>query len=269
MEADLFRKHFIQYNKEWIIKNLKIVIKPDHFEENDGYLLNLYNLLKNEASQEAKEKRREEMLIRKKEGLAVSRFKEEGSLQENGMGSPKEDEIHEEVLYNNEENILKIKRYALENVKKILQIWLYNAKECGYLKKIVSDILNKKKEGVCRRCGIDVELNVRENVPFVQLLRNFRVRLAGLPFNKDEWKKFYEKNQRFITLCSDCDLVHMVKNKQKMLNYNTKKLHARKNDKNVEKDWAKLILLKWLFMARAQLLYKNKEKVKLPIISEN
>ena len=258
MEADLFRKHFIQYNKDWIIKNLKIVIKPDHFEENDGYLLNLYNALKNEASQEAKEKRREEMLIRKKEtGVAASRFKEEGISPENGI-NPNEDEIHEEVLYNNEENILKIKRNVLENVKKILQIWLYNAKECGYLKKIVSDILNKKKEGVCRKCGIDVELNVRENVPFLQLLRNFRVRLAGLPFNKDEWRKYYEKNQRFITYCSDCDLVHMLKNKQKMLNYNTKKQHARKNDKNVEKDYAKLILLKWLLLARSQILIKNK-----------
>jgi len=267
MEADLFRKHFIQYNKEWIIKNMKIVIKPEHFDENDGYLLNLYNVLKNEASQEAKEKRREEMLIRKKEGLTLSRFKEEGVSPENGM-NPNEDEIHEEVLYNNEENILKIKRYVLENVKRILQIWLYNAKECGYLKKLVSDILNKKKEGVCRRCGIDVELNVRENVPFLQLLRNFRVRLAGLPFNKDEWRKFYEKNQRFITLCSDCDLVHMVKNKQKMLNYNTKKLHARKNEKNVEKDWAKLILLKWLYMARAEMLIKNKESNK-KIINES
>ena len=256
MEADLFRKHFIQYNKEWIIKNLKLVIKSEHFEENDGYLLNLYNVLKNEASQEAKEKRREEMLIRKKEGLTVARFKEDGQNAENGLNLGNDEEIHEEVLYNNEENILKIKKFVLENLKKILQIWLYNAKEWGYLKKLVQDILNKKKEGVCRTCGIDVELNVRENVPFLQLLRNFRVRLAGLPFNKDEWRKFYDKNQRFITLCSDCDLVHMVKNKQKMLNY-TKKLQAKKNDKNVEKDLAKLILLKWLFLARAELLHRK------------
>lgn len=261
MEADLFRKHFIQYNKEWIIKNLKLVIKADHFEENDGYLLNLYNVLKNEASQEAKEKRREEMLIRKKEGLSHSRFKEDGQNIENGLLASNDDEIHEEVLYNNEENILKIKKFVLENLKKILQIWLYNAKECGYLKKLVQDILNKKKEGVCRRCGIDVELSVRENIPFLQLLRNFRVRLAGLPFNKEEWRRFYEKNQRFITLCSDCDLVHMVKNKQKMLNY-TKKLHAKKNDKNVEKDLAKLILLKWLFMARASILHNKQNKIK-------
>jgi len=260
MEADLFRKHFIQYNKEWIIKNLKLVIKSDHFEENDGYLLNLYNVLKNEAGQEAKERRREEMLIRKKEGLTLSRFKDDGNNAESGQNAGNYEEIHEEVLYNNEENILKIKKFVLENLKKILQIWLYNAKECGYLKRLVSDILNKKKECGCRRCGIDVELNVRENVPFLQLMRNFRVRLAGLPFNKDEWRRFYEKNQRFITLCSDCDLVHMVKNKQKMLNY-TKKLQAKKNDKNIEKDYAKLILLKWLFLARASLLHNQQIKL--------
>lgn len=256
MEADLFRKHFIQYNKEWILKNLKLVIKPEHFEENDGYLIGLYNVLKSEAAQEGKEKRREEMLIRKKEGRGYSKLKEDVQASADNNG---EEDIHEEILYNNEENILKIPQHIMDNLEKILQFWLYYAKETGYLKKLVQDIVNKKKEGSCRHCGIDVELNIRENVPFLQLVRNFRVRLAGLPFNKDEWRKYYEKNQRFITLCSDCDLMHVVKNKQKMLNY-TKKLLTKKNEKNVEKDVSKLIFLKWLLLARSSLLHKQKKQ---------
>lgn len=259
MEADLFRKHFIQYNKDWILKNLKLVIKAEHFEENDGYLLNLYNVLKNEAALEAKERRREEM-IRKKEGLAAPTKFRGDDMESNGLLASNDEEIHGEVLNNNEEkNIIKVPKHLMENIiRKVLQFWLYNAKESVYLKKLVQDILNRKKEGVCRRCGIDVELNVRENVPFLQLIRNFRVRLAGLQFNKDEWRKFYEKNQRFITLCSDCDLVHMMKNKQKMLNF-SKKIQAKKNDKGVEKDISKQILLNWLLAARASLLHREKK----------
>ena len=65
MEADLLRKHFVQYNKDWIIKNLKHILKADNFEDNDGYLLNMFQMLTNEAKKEEKEKRREEMLKKK------------------------------------------------------------------------------------------------------------------------------------------------------------------------------------------------------------
>lgn len=42
MEAELFRKHFMQYNKAWIIQNLRFFLKPENFEENEGFLMNLY-----------------------------------------------------------------------------------------------------------------------------------------------------------------------------------------------------------------------------------
>lgn len=62
MEAELIRKHFISYNKEWLIKSLSTFVKYENFEENNKYLLNLYEILMIEEQKEDKEKKREHLI---------------------------------------------------------------------------------------------------------------------------------------------------------------------------------------------------------------
>ena len=49
MEIDVVRKHFVQCNKEWIIKNMKEFLVADNFYDNDDYLLNIYKNLVNDT----------------------------------------------------------------------------------------------------------------------------------------------------------------------------------------------------------------------------
>lgn len=113
------------------------------------------------------------------------------------------------------------------NIKKILEIWFHNARERKYLKRIISDIIAKKKESVCKQCKIDVELNVIEKLPFLQILKEFRIKLAGLPFLREEWRRFYEKTQKFITLCIECEIKYRKRNKRKMFNFDVNLLKRR------------------------------------------
>lgn len=130
-------------------------------------------------------------------------------------------------LRGKEENAIKIKKSAIINIKKILEIWFHNARERKYLKKLIADIIAKKKESVCKQCKIDVELNAIEKLPFLQILKEFRIKLAGLPFLKEEWRRFYEKTQKFITLCIECEIKYRKRNKRKMFNFDANLLKKR------------------------------------------
>ena len=71
-----------------------------------------------------------------------------------------EDFINEEIRTTNGDNVLTIKNSVADNLRKILEIWLYRAKETMYLKSLIKEILVRKKEECCKKCGIDVEINV-------------------------------------------------------------------------------------------------------------
>lgn len=58
----------------------------------------------------------------------------------------------EESSVDENENVLKIKNTVVDNLKKMIQFWLYNAKERHYLKSLVKDLLAKKKEENCKKC---------------------------------------------------------------------------------------------------------------------
>ena len=42
------------------------------------------------------------------------------------------------------------------------------------MKTLIQDIREKKKEPTCRRCGLDIEINLVEGVPFVRLMNFYR-----------------------------------------------------------------------------------------------
>lgn len=76
LESDYFRKHFVHLNKDWILNNLKHIIKKENFEDSDSYLYNLFNVLSKKQSQEQKELQRINVLKarRKLEQKAVRNF---------------------------------------------------------------------------------------------------------------------------------------------------------------------------------------------------
>jgi hypothetical protein len=76
IESDYFRKHFIHHNKDWILDNLKQIIKKENFGDSDSYLYNLYNVLSKKKSQEQKELQRINVLRAKRrlEQKPVYRF---------------------------------------------------------------------------------------------------------------------------------------------------------------------------------------------------
>jgi hypothetical protein len=65
--SDLIRQHFLQMNKDWLIRHMHYYIDKTQFSENDGYLLKLYRTLVEEETFEKKQKRRQELLIKRKE----------------------------------------------------------------------------------------------------------------------------------------------------------------------------------------------------------
>ena len=67
MEIDVVRKHFVQCNKEWIIKNMKEFLTADNFYDNDDYLLNIYKNLVDDTKQEYRERRKKEMHLKMEE----------------------------------------------------------------------------------------------------------------------------------------------------------------------------------------------------------
>lgn len=74
----------------------------------------------------------------------------------------------------------------------MLQVWYFNAKERLYLRNLIKDIADSKKQNACQKCGINIELNLVEIISFNQILRKFRVQFVGYPFNKYQWREFYQ-----------------------------------------------------------------------------
>lgn len=59
IRSDLGRKIFLQENKEWLIKQLKFVLRYEDFHDKDGYLLKVYHKLADEEKLEEKQQQRQ------------------------------------------------------------------------------------------------------------------------------------------------------------------------------------------------------------------
>ncbi|KAL4446652.1 hypothetical protein ABPG74_005590 [Tetrahymena malaccensis] len=202
MEEDEIREHFLKCNKEWLIKNMKDFLTPESFLENNEYLLNeVYRQLLDDQKKEEKEIRRQQMQQIKKDQEEKKTtditIKRNESNNENGTITANDKEDNTIYLYpgTKEHSVLV----------KIIQIWYYRAKQVCFLKNLVKSTKESKLQNKCQICDIDIELNVIELESFNQLIYQFKVRNAARPFNKYQWINFYEKNQRFQTMCIDCE----------------------------------------------------------------
>ena len=51
-------------------------------------------------------------------------------------------------------------------------------------------------------------------MPFGEISTKYRKAMAGLPFSKERWRRFFSKNQIFMTLCMECAYIENVRTAQ-------------------------------------------------------
>jgi len=203
MLTKAFRESFIKANKPWIIKNMKHFLSVENFYENEGYLLRLYRSLEEEEIKEKNERKRRELISKKKhEHMAEMAFKD--LVEEHRRRVEGE-------YYMPEEKVLRIKKSVIKPMIFLVHHWYFFAKQNIYLRNLIADIDVSKLKSKCDKCSQEYTLKVVPKIPITDLVTEFRLKYAGLPFNKYEWRNFYEKNQKFRTLCDDCQFIAWIK----------------------------------------------------------
>ncbi|KRX03661.1 hypothetical protein PPERSA_04213 [Pseudocohnilembus persalinus] len=172
IEEDIVRKHFVQCNKLWIIQNMKEFLTVDNFYDNDEYLIQVYRKLQAEAKEQNRETRKMEIQQKKKQ---------EKEQQQKMKENQKQDKQHQ---------LISISKQQDQNLRDMLYLWYYQAKQVLYLKSLVKNFQQQKKkeESNCRICGIDIETELIEIIPFSQIMNTYRFKYTARPFNKGSRK---------------------------------------------------------------------------------
>lgn len=112
------------------------------------------------------------------------------------------------------------------------------------------------------------------------IIIKFRVRLAGLIPTEESWVEFYEKTQKFVTLCRNCLILKEIRNyldasktigtsdKSSSLEFAKQIKQAEGKPKRLYKDIIqkdikgrfKAIMVSWLGQARSNLLHRGSGK---------
>ncbi|CAD8201131.1 unnamed protein product [Paramecium pentaurelia] len=253
IEVDAFKKHFIKLNKDWLVSNLELFINVDQFTQHDEFLLQTYQLLLNDERKAQKEIIRNEQMIKKQKELELKSKKKRRKTSQSQSIIKSQRDIEEIDGY---QHTIRIKRSQVENLRKILSIWYYKAKQTLFLKYLVSDVLAQNQAEHCKRCGLDIELRVVELIPFEKMSNQFKYRIMGTPFNKFEWIKYYETHQKFVTLCIDCENAYKSRFLQRQ-NQSANDVAKLASQNFV----AKAFVFKWLYAARARMLHKKSQTV--------
>ncbi len=227
MRTNFFRQFFIRENKDWIINNLKNFVQSENFHDNEGYLLRIYQKLVDEEIRENNEKKRKDFIQQKKyEHLSQLTMKDLDLATEGHRGDTSQQQV--------EEKVTRIKKSVVKPMTFLIYHWLYFAKQNLYLKSLVTDIDNSKIASHCAKCGQEYALKLVTQKPLTELQAQFRLQYAGLPFNKYEWRRFYEKKQQFRTLCDDCKFIDLMK-KKKIIRSKSRASSRIENDTDTSK----------------------------------
>ena len=206
-QTSAFRGFFLKEQKSWIIKNLKRLIKTDDFLDNDEYLLKLYQMLVDEELREKNEKIRKELVDKRKHehllGLTFKDYAQDAVKKAEGN------------LYMPDEQVLRVKKIAVKPMTFLVYYWKNFASQNIYLREMIHDIDISKLKTLCEKCSQEYSLQVVQKLSMREIVEQYRLQIAGLPFNKYEWRLFYEKNQKFKTLCEDCRTIYFLKKRSK------------------------------------------------------
>jgi len=173
---------------------------------------------------------------------------------------------------NNEEKFLKEKKkdFVFFNKKSnqfmlkfclLTKIWLGKAKEIILFKKWSLELLRKIINKNCEKCKSTFNLHVFQKNPINNIIHGYKNQMIGKEFSKVSWLLYFEKNQKFITLCMECSyLQNVIKKDKENKDYQIKvkigKLGVIDKElrNNLKKPHVRGILFNWLFEARSNLL---------------
>ena len=95
--------------------------------------------------------------------------------------------------------------------------------------------------------------------------------MAGLPFSKERWRRFFSKNQIFMTLCMECAYIENVRTAQvkakeqgdmfKVLQEHAANVMGQHNEyvrQNLKKRHVRAIVYHWVDQAKANILHNVK-----------
>ena len=287
MTSEIFRNKFVKINKIWMIENLNNILDIEendnkYFEktekkELESKLKKIYQDALNYEYVE-KEIQHEKELIKKDLQLMPYNQDNIGDFNKNfGIRLDISDDSDTDLPFININNKIKkleqlfAKKENLKLKKRIIEIakiWKNKAKEILKFKKWSIDIIKKVKKNKCERCSNDFILQVYQNIPFEELVEEFKKSVKGEKIGIYKWKKFFEKNQIFITLCTECGY---IRNSQMIIN----KYHISDNSNEIEienigkkklkeklkKKYIKEIAYNWLYLARSQILKKKIQSI--------
>ena len=283
-----FRSKFVKVNKIWIIENLTKAlgieddINNDLDEKGKGQLnkkkeleLKLQQIYQDALDYEFIEKEMQQKKELIKRDLEIMPYNQEnvGEINKDyGIRLDISKDSNSDIsgiyfdgkikkldkFFEKDENI-DLKKRIID----IAQIWKNKAKEILIFKKWSVDVIRKKKKSKCQKCSSDFNLQVYQNIPFEELIEDFKKRNIGEVPGIIKWQKYFEANQKFVTLCVECAYIRntqMVINKALSSDKNKetkKKIENKILTERLKKYYIKGIALNWLYHARSKILIRK------------
>lgn len=149
------------------------------------------------------------------------------------------------------------------------------------LKEMVGDLVIKRLMPKCQRCKSIFRLQVIQKVAFSEVVSRYRNQMAGISFTRQRWRRFYARNQIFITLCMECaylDNMRAQEMKQEGKHGKEDERQAAKNaikqagshnfvvKRNLKKKHVRNVIRRWIQLAKSNILHGVKEK---PILEDD
>ena len=271
MTTELFRQKFITVNKNWIIDNLEFVLGFDKLDKeindtNEKVEAKLQRLYQEAVNYEAIDQEIQNKKALIKRDLQVLPYNQKGEGEINDEFGIRLDISKDSII---DEPIGKIGKVNMKSVHKpytklIAVIWRNKAREIIRFKTWSIEVLEEAKMEYCEKCNSTFNLHVFQDIPFVQLVNEFKKENNGINMMMANWQKFYAKKQTFITLCMECAYLRNTKIITKQNEENEKVIISKKNDEKIREDLSKPnvkgMLLMWRFEARSKIRIDRMDK---------
>jgi hypothetical protein len=252
-EHDVVRHHLIKQKKEWVIENLPNILKPDHFKDNNGFLIKVYKRLEDII-------KKEEIEILRSNLISKNTF----------IPKPKSLEAQNAIIHSSKEEFVRLLC--------LMQYWKILAREALYYRTLIERVKTTFLASYCSKCRTDDDLLVHEEKTLYEVMSKFRVRMAGLVSTNHDWIEFYKESQVFTTLCSNCYNIHKIKSyldanksiaegdKSSIISFAQQIKEDSKKPKKLYKEIImgdlkgkfKAIMLNWVLQARSRVLHSKR-----------
>ena len=262
LQTNPFRHKFLRVNREWLIHNIASILGGKNYMKNAGpeieFLQKIYQRAVNAQEIDRKLKMHFDHI---QNDLGVMPYNKEQEVDVAGQIS---DDSISDIPVHHWQIPFQI---TYDHIQEIAKRWIDFAKHNMRLKEMVSDLIVKRLRPKCQRCKSVFRLQVIQKVPFTEIVHRYRMQMAGIPFTRSRWRRFFVKNQIFITMCMECAYLDNLKGQnlrtkgdgdENMVAVNAIKHIGSHNmvvKSNIKKKHVRNIIRFWIHQARANLLH--------------